>query len=688
MKLAGVDVGGTFTDVVLVDTETGHIRAHKVPSTPEDPSEGLIAGIMAAGEEADALDLLVHGTTVATNALLQHDGAKVGMITTKGYRDILHIARHQRPQHYSIYQEIPWQDRALVRRRYRKVVTERVGPRGEILVPLDEDEVREAVRSLREAGVESVIIGFINSYRNSTHEERAQQIVGELWPEVFATTTAAVFPQFREYERFTTAAINAFIGPKLRGYVMALRDRMEQAGMRAELRLMRSNGGVVTVAGASKAPVTLLLSGPAAGVLAGGRIGSLCGRHNLITFDMGGTSADIGIITPRGIVEATARDTWIAGFPILIPMIDVHTVGAGGGSIAYVDAGGAFRVGPRSAGAKPGPACYGLGGVQPTVTDANLVLGRLHSEYFLGGAMKIDPALAHRAIGELAAQFNLPWIEAAAGVITLVNHNMANAIRSRTIQKGYDPREFTLVAFGGAGPLHAAEMARSLSVPEVIVPLYPGITSAIGLLSTDLKYDLIKNEFMLDAEVDLDKLNRDFAALDREARVQLRQDGVPEEGIALTHAADCRYVGQGYELRVPMPEGPLDQASLTAFWNDFHRLHRDEYGHAFPGNPIELVNVRVVARGQMPKVPPFQAPPEGNVKDVLHSVAPVYFPTNGKLLEQETRFYERSRLPAGARIHGPAVLLQADSTVLIPPGDSAEVLSTGDIIIRVQGGGH
>jgi N-methylhydantoinase A len=688
MRLAGVDVGGTFTDVVLADTETGHVRVHKVPSTPEDPSEGLIAGIVTAGEEAQTLDLLVHGTTVATNALLQHDGARVGMITTKGYRDILHIARHQRPQHYSIHQEIPWQDRALVRRRYRKVVTERVGPQGEILVPLDEDEVREAVRALREAGVESVVIGFINSYRNPIHEERVQQIVEELWPDVFVSTSTAVFPQFREYERFTTAAINAFIGPKLRGYVMALRERMERAGLGAELRLMRSNGGVVTVTGAAKAPVTLLLSGPAAGVLAGGRIGNLCGRQNLITFDMGGTSADIGIITPRGIVEATARDTWIAGFPILIPMIDVHTVGAGGGSIAYVDAGGAFRVGPRSAGAKPGPACYGLGGVQPTVTDANLVLGRLRSDYFLGGAMKIDPALAHRAIEELAAQLNLTWVEAAGGVITLVNNNMANAIRSRTIQKGYDPREFTLVAFGGAGPLHAAEMARSLNIPEVIVPLYPGITSAIGLLSTDLKYDLIKNEFMLDTELDLDKLNRDFGALDREARAQLRRDGVPDEAISLMHAADCRYVGQGYELRVPIPQGPMDRDSLAALWNDFHRLHHDEYGHAFPGNPIELVNIRVVARGQMPKIPPFQAPPNGTVGDAMHSTAPVYFPTNGKLVPHKTPFYERSRLPAGARIHGPAVLLQVDSTVLVPPGDSAEVLSTGDIVIRVQGGGH
>lgn len=683
MKLAGVDVGGTFTDVVVVDASTHDIGVHKVPSTPDDPSEGAIDGLTDAGEKATDLDFLAHGTTVATNGLLQHDGAVTGMITTKGFRDILHIARHQRPQHYSIRQDVPWQDRALVLRRHRKVVTERIGPSGEVLEPLDEAEVRRAATELRDADVESIIIGFVNSYRNPQHEERARQIVEEIHPSAFVTTSADIFPQFREYERFTTAAINGFIGPKIRNYVNSLTKRLADAGIVAELRLMRSNGGVVTSEVASQLPATLLLSGPAAGVLAGARIGSLQGRKNVITFDMGGTSADIGIVTARGIIEATARDTWIAGYPILIPMLDVHTVGAGGGSIAYMDVGGAFRVGPRSAGARPGPSCYGQGGTEATVTDANLVLGRLRAEYFLGGAMSIDPGLAQTAILELGKQLDLSAIEAAAGVITIVNHNMANAIRSRTIQKGHDPRKFTLVAFGGAGPLHAAEMARTLGIPEVLIPVHPGITSAVGLLCTDLKYDLIKNEFMLDAEVDIDALISDFAALDEEARSQLRRDGISESAMHLVHLADCRYVGQGYELRVPMPEGALDDEKVAAFWRHFHRLHEDEYGHSFPGNPIELVNIRVVATGEMPKIPTFQAPSTGSIDDATYVDAPVYFPDENGLTQYDTRLYDRAGLPSGARLDGPAILLELDSTVLVPPGSSAEVLQSGEILIRV-----
>src|SRR5215471_11576153 len=423
MKLAGVDVGGTFTDVIVVDTDSKAVQIHKVPSTPDDLSEGLIEGLRLVDSGSIDLDFLVHGTTIATNSLLQYDGAAVGMITTRGYRDILHIARHQRPLHYSIQMEVPWQDRALIRRRYRKVVTERLGSQGEVITPLAEDEVADAAKDLKEAGVQSIVIGFINSYRNPEHEERARSIVEEVYPEAFVTTSASLFPQFREYERFTTAAINGFVGLKVRGYLDHLMERMQQDGMKAELRLMRSNGGVATGEFAARYPATLLLSGPAAGVLAG---------------------AHIGNVTPRGIVEATARDTFIAGYPVLIPMIDVHTVGAGGGSVAYRDPGGAFRVGPRSAGARPGPACYGLGGSEPTVTDANFVLGRLRADHFLGGAMTVRPELAERQVARLGEALALSALDAAAGVLTVVNHNMANAIRSRTIQKGHDPREFAL----------------------------------------------------------------------------------------------------------------------------------------------------------------------------------------------------------------------------------------------------
>ena len=684
MKLAGVDVGGTFTDVIVVDTDSKAVRIHKVPSTPDDPSEGLLEGLRSAGDDSMGVEFLAHGTTIATNSLLQYDGAQVGMITTRGYRDVLHIARHQRPLHYSIQMEVPWQDRALIRRRYRKVVTERLGPKGEVVTPLEEDEVADAARELKDAGVSSIVIGFLNSYRNPEHEERARSIVEEVYPEAFVTTSASLFPQFREYERFTTAAINGFVGVKVRNYLVHLRERMSKQGVKAELRLMRSNGGVATEEFASRYPATLLLSGPAAGVLAGAHIGNACGRNKLITFDMGGTSADIGIVTQRGISEATARDTWIAGYPVLIPMIDVHTIGAGGGSVAYIDPGGAFHVGPRSAGARPGPACYGIGGAEATVTDANLVLGRLRADHFLGGAMSVEPDLAASAIARLGERLGLSTLDAAAGVVTLVNHNMANAIRSRTIQKGHDPRQFTLVAFGGAGPLHAADLARSLEVPEVIVPLYPGITSAMGLLTTDLKYDLIQNEFMLDTDADLDRLNRDFKRLDAVARAQLERDGVAESAVQIVHAADCRYVGQGYELRVQMPIGDLTADSIKRFWGEFNRHHEEEYGHAFPGNPIELVNIRVVATGRLPKMPEVPPPMKGSLKSALLDTADVYFATNGGGLKaQKAQFYERAALPVDAQVTGPAVLLQVDSTTLVPPGASAEVLKTGDLLIRV-----
>ncbi|MCX7366568.1 MAG: hydantoinase/oxoprolinase family protein, partial [Alphaproteobacteria bacterium] len=431
MRLIGVDVGGTFTDLVYADTEAGQTAVHKISTTPDDPSRGVVAGLTALcdkyGIARDTIDTVFHGTTIATNAVLEHDGAVTGMITTGGYRDILHIGRHQRPQHYSIMQDIPWQDRPLVKRRHRKTVTERlVPPRGEVLEKLDEDGVRQAVRELKEAGVEAIAICFLFSYLDSSHERRAMEIVREEYPACFATTSSSVSPQFREFERFTTTAMNAFVGPKVRNYVTRLESEIEANGFKAELRIMASNGGVATPAMVAERPVLTLLSGPAAGVIGGDWAGALSGQRNLITFDVGGTSADIGIVTQGGFGEATARDTWIAGFPVLVPMIDVHTIGAGGGSIAFVDQAGAFKVGPRSAGAMPGPAAYGRGGQRATVTDANVVLGRLDRGNFLGGTRSLDEVAARRVIGELARELGMPDREAAEGVITVINANMAN----------------------------------------------------------------------------------------------------------------------------------------------------------------------------------------------------------------------------------------------------------------------
>ena len=387
-------------------------------------------------------------------------------------------------------------------------------------------------------------------------------------------------------------------------------------------------------------------------------------------------------MTERGFVEASARDTKIAGYPVMVPMIDIETIGAGGGSVAYVDQGGAFRVGPRSAAANPGPACYGRGGIEPTVTDANLVLGRLDSNHFLGGEMLIHQALAEAAIDNLAETIGLTRHETAEGVVAIVNSNMANAVRGVTIRKGHDPRAFTLVAFGGAGPLHAAEVADSLDIPEVLIPPHPGLTSAIGLLTSDLKYDAIQAEFMLNSEADPGKLNQDFEALETSVRGQLFRDDVPETRIRIARAAECRYVGQGYELRVPVPNGPLNKFNLTKVWSAFHKLHRAEYGHSFRNRPIELVAIRLVGVGAMPKISPLR--PDANAKGIGASgggVHDVYFRVNGRLRPFPTRCYDRVRLAADAKIDGPAIILQIDSTTVIPPGWSVRNDPSGSLLL-------
>jgi N-methylhydantoinase A/oxoprolinase/acetone carboxylase beta subunit len=606
MKLIGVDVGGTFTDVIYTDTETHQVSIHKVPTPPAATSVGVITGIidLCRRHEINPADIhhIYHGTTIATNALLEYKGARVGVITTKGYRDILHIGRHQRPQHYSIQQEIPWQDRPLARRRHRKVVTERlIPPKGEVLVPLDEDEVRQAARALKAEGVEAIAVWFLFSYLNTRHEEQAREIILEEHPEAFVTTSAAVSPQFREFERFTTAAINAFVGPTVHGYITLLEQRLRHAGLQADLHIMRSNGGVATPAMVAEKPVLTLLSGPAAGVLGGAWSGALSQYPRLITFDMGGTSADIGVVTNGTFSEAMARDTWIAGYPVMAPMINIPTIGAGGGSIATIDAGGAFRVGPQSAGSQPGPAAYGRGGTAPTVTDAHLVLGRIDKEHFLGGEMPLNAAAARQVIQELTLRLGLSDIEAAEGIITIVNNNMASAIRSRTVQKGVDPRGYALVAFGGAGPLHGAEVARMLSIPTCIVPRFPGLTSALGLLTTDLKYDALKTAFQVHPGLDCVQLNTDFAKMEQNLHRQFVADRVDHTRVRFEHFADARYVGQGYELCIALPDGPVNEESVQRIAKAFHRQHEAEYGHCFVDSPIELVNIRITGIGPTQK---------------------------------------------------------------------------------------
>ncbi|MDP6871933.1 MAG: hydantoinase/oxoprolinase family protein [Alphaproteobacteria bacterium] len=687
MKLIGVDVGGTFTDVMYGDTESQDVAIHKVPTTPDDPSRAVIQGMCEIcerfGVDRGAVDHVLHGTTIATNAVLEYKGAATGMVTTEGYRDILHIGRHQRPQHYSIMQDVPWQDRPLVQRRHRKVVAERLSPPdGAVLTPLDEDAVRVAARELRDAGVEAIAVCFLFAYINSDHEDRAAEIIAEEYPGCFVTTSSTVSPQFREFERFTTAAINAFIGPKVRTYVQDLEGALADNGFKAELHVMGSNGGVATGAMVSERPILTLLSGPAAGVLGGAMSGERSERSRLITFDIGGTSADIGLVVDGQFAEATARDTWIGGYPVMAPMIDIHTIGAGGGSIAHLDAGQAFRVGPQSAGAQPGPAAYGRGGAAPTVTDANVVLGRLQPGNFLGGEMNLEADAAHKVMREFGEQMGLGAEAAADGVLTIINANMANAIRSRTVQKGHDPREFSLVAFGGAGPLHGVEVARDLGIPEVIVPPYPGITSAAGLLTTDLKYDAIRTEFQTSGNVDGDRLSRDFDAMRDGLAAQFKTDGLDEGAVTYQRSGDLRYVGQGYELRVPVADGPVDEASLADIFKAFEDIHTTEYGHVFEDNPIEIVNIRVTGIGLMPKIALPVLPQGGDLKDALLDEAKCHFRLDGELQAVTTPLYERDKLPVGQAFEGPAIVLQKDTTTVIPPGAQATAQAGGNLLIE------
>lgn len=690
MKAVGVDVGGTFTDLVLYDAGSGSVAVHKVASTPDNPSRAVISGLVElcakSGTGHDAITHVFHGTTVATNAAIQNAGARTGMITTAGFRDILHIGRHQRPQHYSIQQDIPWQSHPLIERRHRLVVDERIVPPGDVLVPLDEDGVRTAARQLREAGVEAIAICFLFAHMNPAHEQRARQIVQEECPDLFVSCSHDVSLQFREFERFTTTAMNVFVGPLVRNYIAHLGRDLRTAGFTAELRVMASNGGMAAPAVIAERPVITLMSGLAAGVIGCAHVATHAGRPNAISLDIGGTSADIGVITEGRFNEASPRDSHVAAFPILVPMLDLHTIGAGGGSIARRDQSGAFRVGPQSAGALPGPVAYRRGGTQPTVTDANVVLGRLDPGGELAGGLTLDVAGADAAIQRLADELGLGLHEAAEGIVTILNANMANAIRNRTVQKGIDPRHYALVVAGGAGPLHGAEVARELGMREVLVPPYPGLTSAIGLLATDLKYDLVQSLLVPLAQVDEPKLEDKLAAMRTTLESGLAADGVGQDKIEITYAFDMRYAGQGYELQVALPHALLgDAAMIATMAARFHAHHAAEYGIAFAQQAVELVNLRAIGIGRIAKIGairPFGSAAANSDPKPLR-VASVLFRLGDRVHRYETPFFDRADLPIDYLLKGPAIVTQADTTIVVPPDCSCRQLASGELVIHV-----
>ncbi|MCP8687190.1 hydantoinase/oxoprolinase family protein [Marinobacterium sedimentorum] len=693
MARIGVDVGGTNTDLILETTERDSIgRAifkHKVPSTLEDQSIAVMRGILElcnqAGIGKEEVDLIVHGTTVATNISIEHNGAEVGMLTTKGFRDILHIGRHKRPHNFSLHFDAPWQTDPLVRRRNRIPINERVlPPHGDVETALDEAEVREAARLLKSRGVEAVIIGFLYSFLNRDHELRAKEIVQQEMPDAYVCCSSEVVDVMREYERFSTTAMNAYIGPRTSFYLTHLSSQLRENGIDAELRIMQSNGGVATVESCCERPVNILMSGPAGGVIGGHYFASLDGERNLITVDIGGTSADISTLVDGSIKIMNPRDSYVSGHPVLAPMIDLITIGAGGGSIAFVDEAGGFQVGPRSAGSNPGPACYGRGGSEPTVTDANIVLGRLDPDQMLGGDLKVDRALSEQAIREkIAEPLGLSLEEAALGILKIVNNNMALAIRSSSVARGVDPRDFVLMPFGGAGPVHGPALAEEVNAKAVLVPPAPGITAAAGLLTTDIQYENTRS-LMCDlntiSDQQLERLQLSMDSLESEVREQLRNDDVSEEMMRISRIAECRYYGQGFELRAEFPAGAIDRIAVNQVIETFHRQHEQDYGYCFEGAVVELVTLRLIGNSESQKLewPPLAAAQPGDTVDAF-------------LYERETIFddgsaritprYDRSRLRAGQFIEGPAMLMQHDSTSLVPPGWVAKVTPYGNVII-------
>ena len=694
MKRIGVDVGGTFTDLIYVDDEKGTVLVHKTPSTPADPSIATVDGISTLCQMANIkpseLDQVFHGTTVATNIVIEHNGANVGMITTKGYRDIIHIARHKKPMNFSLWQNLPWQAFPIARRRNRLTVNERILADGSVQIPLNDREVRAQVRKLKKAAVDSVAVCLLFSFLNDEHEKRVAAIVREEFPEAYLSVSSEVIPQYREYERFSTVALNAFVGPKVSNYVRRFDAELRRMGVKTGIQLMTSAAGVATPEAASERPVNLLMSGPIAGVVGGIWAGRVAGERNVITLDVGGTSADIGLAQDGKLRMKHLLDTKVGPYQAMIPMVDVDTIGAGGGSIAYVDSGGIFRVGPRSAGAMPGPAAYNQGGTEPTATDAIIALGWLRPELFLGGKKDLRVDLARKAVEtKIAKPLKLSTEEAALGIFKVLVHSMVDAIEQSSVRKGFDPREFALVAEGGGGPLFASHIAPEVGVKHVLVPNYPGITAALGLLTTDLVYEYTKTAYVMCSSLTGDakasaNLEKQFAALEKEAMRQFAVDKIDKKRIRLERIVDARYEGQGYELRVDAPRTGVDDKWIKAVKNEFHAAHEKEFSRRFEDVDVQIANIRVRAIGEMPGLKPVlvkkgtATPPKGALK----LTADAWFEKNGKPAKFKTKFYERTELLAGNKMQGPAIITQFDSTSVVPPGYSAEVDKHGNLIIK------
>ena len=668
-----VDIGGTFTDLEIFDSGTGAIHQHKTPSTPADPSIGLLAGIRAASERFDfplgAVRQVLHGTTIATNAVLERKLPTGAVLTTAGFEDLLQIGRHGRKDVYALTASPA---APLVRRSLCLGIAERMRADGSVMTQLDEASVRRAAATLREAEVRAIAVCLLHAYANPAHERRVGEILAEALPGVAVSLSSDISPELREYERLSTTVLNALLVPIVAGYMGKLERRLEEERFGAKVYLVQSNSGVSGLAKAGREPARLLLSGPSGGAAAARRLSAALAEPNLVAVDMGGTSFDVSVVHEGQVAMVTEGE--IDGLPVRLPMVEMRTIGAGGGSIAWVDDGGRLRIGPHSAGAVPGPACYGRGGTQLTVTDANLLLGRLDGASFLGGSMPLERDAALKAAAATAAPLGLEAEATAAGVIAITNANLAGAIRLSLFEKGLDPEDFALLSFGGAGGVHACEVAEELNIGRVIFPPHASTLSAWGILWSDITHDLAATQIAILATAG-PALAEQSGRLLREAGALLDEDGVEPAQRGFEWSADCRYAGQAFELAVPLATADFSTAGLDALAEGFHRIHRQRFSHEDRGVPVEIVALRLTARGRLAKPATGNAPP---------AAAAAAAPTTRPVLV-EGRWQDATICPregVGASLRGPAVIEEAYTSTYLPPGWVAETHATGALVAR------
>jgi N-methylhydantoinase A len=671
-----VDIGGTFTDFVAV--EGGDLHLEKASTTPDNFANGVLDSLEKSHVDPAVADQFVHGTTVVINAITEREGVDCALVTTDGFRDVLDITRSNRPDMFNFKYQKP---EPFVPRRHRWEVPERVDQAGAVLADLDEAAVKQAAREIRDAGFEAIAVSYVNSYINPEHERRTRELVHDVYPEAYVTLSHELTQEYREYERTNTAVLNSYVRPIADEYLDTLESRLDERGVTANKYAMKSNAGTSSFRQARSVPVEMVESGPVGGVYGAADVGDRIDEPDVISFDMGGTTAKTSLIEDGAVTIET--DYWLEssprdeGYPLKIPVVDIIEIGAGGGSIGWIDQGGSINVGPKSAGADPGPACYGHGGTEPTVTDANLLTGRLNPEYFLGGEMELDIAKARESLEPLADEFDTSVREAAHGILRVVNSNMTNALKQVSIRRGYDPRDFVMVASGGAGPLHAALLGRELGVKEIVIPRAPGQFSAWGMLMTDLRKDFVRTNVMPFDDDTASDVAGLLSEMESEAHDRYASEGVDESESRLERSADLRYAGQEHTVTTSIEESPIDGTAIDATIERFHALHDKTYNFRLD-DPVEVVNLRLTASVPTPKPSVDEVDRSGTVADAVKEVRTVDFDDAG---EHETRIYERDAVPTATHVDGPAIIEEPACTTVVHPEQSFSIDSYGNVHI-------